>query len=495
MKVKIKPSNLFTLMEAKDEITYFSFFTHIKNFIKDLLQKPIDASASEELKEYFGCDDKHIIEKLVDADIIRRKNKIIETPKEVTADNKSKVRYSVQYVVPRENFKEKIHGLFQKEILKENAENEYLDKYYGKPLKNYLKMDDDATRENLLYYKSNFTQFADFLEYKGYSKHFDDEELEEIRERCEQYDETLVDDILNGCYREYANAFANYVNDSYPPTSEVMAYVDDINSQWLVHFSDNASEIWKEGFVYATDDIDRLGYTDAGSTKGKSNEGWCFAYTVNNIKHYGFHNYGSEAVMFIASGVKARHFGDEEYQVVFWNNSAHDIVYLQHDNEHGWFVGDLYKFNSPFYQNTDIVKVIEWVQKNLPQYRKWLINPNEHKNYQTNNKKSIYTTNMVQESLLHKIIRESMDKVLKEDGATTCGSVMQGGGSNPSAGQYDVPAFGNDKEGQKRSHDFKNDSMMMQRLSEEWDDMNKKSNLQYRPIYQTRTKANNAKKN
>lgn len=33
------------------------------------------------------------------------------------------------------------------------------------------------------------------------------------------------------------------------------------------------------------------------------------------------------------------------------------------------------------------------------------------------------------------------DKLVKEDGegATTCGSVMQGGGTNPSAGQYDVP--------------------------------------------------------
>ena len=46
------------------------------------------------------------------ADIIRRTNKIIEHPKELSPDNKSKVRYSIKYSVPKKNFKDKIRTLY-----------------------------------------------------------------------------------------------------------------------------------------------------------------------------------------------------------------------------------------------------------------------------------------------------------------------------------------------------------------------------------------------
>lgn len=53
----------------------------------------------------------------------------------------------------------------------------------------------------------------------------------------------------------------------------------------------------------------------------------------------------------------------------------------------------------------------------------------------------------ITEEDLHRIVRESINRILAEDGvggggATNAASVMQGGGTNPSAGQYDVPAFG-----------------------------------------------------
>ncbi|MBR6516964.1 MAG: hypothetical protein IKT40_09040 [Bacilli bacterium] len=71
--------------------------------------------------------------------------------------------------------------------------------------------------------------------------------------------------------------------------------------------------------------------------------------------------------------------------------------------------------------------------------------------------------------------RGGFDKtIVSEDGegggATSCGSVMQGGGSNPSAGQYDVP-FKNVqrrdfwKPALKRNKDEKNNSISMNRLS------------------------------
>jgi hypothetical protein len=52
----------------------------------------------------------------------------------------------------------------------------------------------------------------------------------------------------------------------------------------------------------------------------------------------------------------------------------------------------------------------------------------------------------ITEEDLKKIIRESIDRILAEDGvggggATNAAGTMQGGGTNPGAGTYDVPAF------------------------------------------------------
>ena len=47
---------------------------------------------------------------------------------------------------------------------------------------------------------------------------------------------------------------------------------------------------------------------------------------------------------------------------------------------------------------------------------------------------------------LHRIVVETVNKILNEDGvggggATNAAGTMQGGGTNPGAGTYDVPAF------------------------------------------------------
>ncbi len=55
------------------------------------------------------------------------------------------------------------------------------------------------------------------------------------------------------------------------------------------------------------------------------------------------------------------------------------------------------------------------------------------------------------ESDLHRIVKEAVNRILTEDGeaggggATNAAGVMQGGGTNPGAGQYDVPAIAKKK--------------------------------------------------
>lgn len=428
-QIIINEDKLNVLIENKEEITYFSFFTHVKNFLKKLLEDPVNAEASSELKDYLNCNSKQVIEKLVDYDIVRRENNLKETPKEATADGKSKVRMSIKYSVPKKNFKEKIHNLYNKEInenksffsnedelkkqilnssdgkvylkrggIKENMENEYLDKYFGNSLKKYLTMPYEEKENNTLYYNSNFIRFFEFIEDEGYVDELEDEEIEDIKERCENYDDSLINDIINGKYYNYREGFLKWLewncdyNDN--PTSNVMDYTRDVNNEWLIHFSDNAYDIWKNGFIYATNDIDNLAYSGAGSIKNKDNEGYDFAYLASEFGKYAFDwrngkpKYGDEAVMFRASGVKATHFGDEEEQVMFYNKDAKDIVYLQYTEYNGWYVES--NNGRPLYMNDDLEKVVAWVEQNYDQYRKHLEYRKAHRVIRDNNKTSSY---------------------------------------------------------------------------------------------------------
>ena len=361
-KIYINENRLKALVESHEEITFFSFFNNIRNFLKDLLNDPINAEPSEELKRYFNNSTRgSVIDKLVASDIVRRDTKLKETPKQATENGKSQVNFSIKYSVPRDNFKEKIHNLYnetineaksffkdeenlKKQILDgEDGEtykqrggikplNEYLDKYYGNVLKKYLKQsqkNDEFKQNDIIEYNDNWRYFYKFISEK-YDYEFDEEELEKIEDYCNEYDEAILEDILDGKYKDYKKEFADWLNYYAPswPTSNVMDYTKDINNGWLIHFSDNAWQIWQEGFQYATDSIDRLGYSNAGSTKGKSSEGFDFAYNAeSNFTRYMFNRwgepkYGNEAVMFRASGVQATHFGDEEEQVMFYNKDA-----------------------------------------------------------------------------------------------------------------------------------------------------------------------------
>jgi hypothetical protein len=83
------------------------------------------------------------------------------------------------------------------------------------------------------------------------------------------------------------------------------------------------------------------------------------------------------------------------------------------------------------------------------------------------------------ESDLHRLIRESVLNILAEDGeaggggATNAAGVMQGGGTNPGAGQYDVPAFGGKKPKEVGGNPF-NQSPIIRRPSPVGEPTNKK---------------------
>jgi len=102
----------------------------------------------------------------------------------------------------------------------------------------------------------------------------------------------------------------------------------------LVHYTDNAYSILRDGFKGFAD-MQRLALTsywnDSAYAKGVD-EGYAFAFEEG----YGDgHKYGSEKVLFEAPAVKVYHWGDDEYQWVFWTSQAKNIR-LEDEEEEDW---------------------------------------------------------------------------------------------------------------------------------------------------------------
>lgn len=164
------------------------------------------------------------------------------------------------------------------------------------------------------------------------------------------------------------------VNSSeYPAWS----YFDEpslVKNQWLIHFTSDSDSIAKEGFRYGLDDMTKLGLTVAYGEFDKKYGGYNFAYTLEDYlkyaKHFSIFKYGNEAVIFKASGIKAWHNADEEPQVIFYGNTAKDIIAINDGDNAKYGVRN--KNGNILFQNDEFNSVVNWVVKNFIQYRRQL---------------------------------------------------------------------------------------------------------------------------
>lgn len=150
---------------------------------------------------------------------------------------------------------------------------------------------------------------------------------------------------------------------------------------WLLHFSDNADDIARDGFTVGMDQMDRLGLTTYFNNEGndKSYGGYNFAFKANDPRGYlGGEKYGSHLVMFQNSGVEAWHHGDEENQVMFKGEDVDPRGIILIENDYGdWVVRPhpLSRYQSPrdeeeLVRFDNLEKVVKWVIQNVDQYRK-----------------------------------------------------------------------------------------------------------------------------
>ena len=111
--------NSETLNEAvsylNDEITFFGFLSHTKDFLKKILTNPLNADVDEYLKKQ-GLDRKQLLNLLLDKNIVEKETKI--------NDKSGKDKFAVKYNIPKRNFERKMRrlysSLFEKNEIKES---------------------------------------------------------------------------------------------------------------------------------------------------------------------------------------------------------------------------------------------------------------------------------------------------------------------------------------------------------------------------------------
>jgi len=172
------------------------------------------------------------------------------------------------------------------------------------------------------------------------------------------------------------NKINNYeldIPDSDYPAWSFFDKPEILKNQWLIHFTNNANGIAREGFKYGVDEMSKLGLTTHLSQFDKQYGGYNFAYTLKDYLRYGksgrSFKYGEEAVIFRASGIRIYHNSDQEYQTIFYGKTATNIIPITEE------YGNEYAIHSKIsgkilYQNDNFDNVVKWLINNFDQYRK-----------------------------------------------------------------------------------------------------------------------------
>lgn len=214
------------------------------------------------------------------------------------------------------------------------------------------------------------------------------------RKELEEANEEHTDEFYEMCDRilavmdeqsqeEFAATIAHDMPTEAPPWAHLSLEKARIPRQtWLIHFSDQASDISAEGFTKGVSDMEQIALTTWLHDNTKKYGGYNFGFIAGgrdsrNAAREG--KYGKYAVMFQSSGLEIYHYGDEEHQVIFWGKAIdpQTIVELGRDGNE-WMVIPRYK-SSMSQKGRDVAyrgtfeDVVNWVEHNWFQYRRQIM--------------------------------------------------------------------------------------------------------------------------
>lgn len=260
-------------------------------------------------------------------------------------------------------------------------------------LRQYFSMTEAQKKYGLPYEYSYF--FKDFLIEKDIefqmpktmraSMYMDepDEEVDEF-EDDEQGLISWIEKNRSDIFDQFANHLYQRINDHSLaiPEAELPAwsYFDEnpklAKNQWLVHFTNNADDIASQGFKYGVSDMTKLGLTTSLGEFEKKYGGYNFAYKLSDFRRYGYvrhdrYKYGKEAVIFRASGLELWHHGDQEPQIIFYGNTAKDIIPITKGENFAWAIYSKIT-RKLIYEHDDLDVLVDWLVAHYAQYRKHL---------------------------------------------------------------------------------------------------------------------------
>jgi len=242
-------------------------------------------------------------------------------------------------------------------------------------------MDDDRSGYYYLLADRYWHKFPDWYENEYPDE--SDETYQKVRDY--EFADEALDELVEE-FGEWIESSGNVGNDLEGYTKELMNYEGIVKNQWLIHFTDNAASIAKNGFTIGMDDMERLALTTyyQNDSYDKKYGGYNFAYRLQDFEKFGKGDrrgtwkYGDEAVLFRASGILFYHGGDNEYQVVFRGDTAKDIIPM-YEVEGEWSVQIPNRG-----LNKDIIRptlpdLVDWIVHNYDQYRKPIRKSNRRK--------------------------------------------------------------------------------------------------------------------
>lgn len=422
--VKLNESQLNELSDAT-KLTEYKFYNNVQRFLSDLLKDPVGAKVPF-LLQANNIARNQLLYHLKSNGIINRYQKISDKD---SRGNPKTARMIIKYSVPKKDFAKKMKRLFIDLVAKNVPEK--IEKMISEDLGKDIDECDCGGAMGATAGNESMGQFSQPL--FGVQRRKMPVEIDETTTAStvtpngdtsmgitvpfgadketadrtpgfsvERQDEA-IDEYLDNRMSKIRNDFKKR---NYEETRG-LAWSDDaedgkeiVHNEWMVHFSDYADKIAKEGFTKGNDYDGNL--KSATYQRGKTEGGYNYAYLASDViggKGYKFLDYLKERetpfVMFKGNGYRFHHNQDEEDQVVLnniqkgtmvfvrrlydqwcvlstanpnWKNRRKDINPRPEDERFAMY-NPRNIIEGILYSDDDIDKVIKWVMNNFDQYR------------------------------------------------------------------------------------------------------------------------------
>ena len=422
--VKLNESQLNELSDAT-KLTEYKFYNNVQRFLSDLLKDPVGAKVPF-LLQANNIARNQLLYHLKSNGIINRYQKISDKD---SRGNPKTARMIIKYSVPKKDFAKKMKRLFIDLVAKNIPEK--IEKVISEDLGEGIDECDCGGAMGATAGNESMGQFSQPL--FGVQRRKMPVEIDETTTAStvtpngdtsmgitvpfgadketadrtpgfsvERQDEA-IDEYLDNRMSKIRNDFKKR---NYEETRG-LAWSDDaedgkeiVHNEWMVHFSDYADKIAKEGFTKGNDYDGKL--KSATYQRGKTEGGYNYAYLASDViggKGYKFLDYLKERetpfVMFKGNGYRFHHNQDEEDQVVLnniqkgtmvfvrrlydqwcvlstanpnWKNRTKDINPRPEDERFAMY-NPRNIIEGILYSDDDIDKVIKWVMNNFDQYR------------------------------------------------------------------------------------------------------------------------------